>query len=429
MYTRAFLIPFALLTALPYRAAAQPAYARDVAPIIQAKCAICHRPNDIAPFSLLTYDDAVTYAPDIQQAVTNRVMPPWKPVPGHGEFRGSFALTDDERTTILNWISNGTPLGDPADMPPAPAAAGGWQLGDPDVVLEMKEPFDVPRARDIYRCFVLPTNFDAEKFVNAIEVVPGNRQIVHHVIAFIDPKGESEKLEGKDGQPGYSCYGGPAIPLTSLGINPVLGFWVPGMRVQSLPENVAIQVQPKTRIILQVHYNPGGRPGPDQTKLGIYFAKQKPDRRLFMIPLINTAFKIPAGASSYNVDTWPVPLLPMFDARIIAIAPHMHLLGRRINVELETVDRKRTSLLRIDDWDFNWQGLYYYQEPVRAPALSALRATCTFDNSENNPKNPNNPLKPVGWGEGTEDEMCLVYLGVTFDHENLLPFENRPVTQ
>src|SRR5712664_796034 len=196
-------------------ASAETTYTRDVARIMQVKCQQCHRPNDVAPFALMTYADTVTYAEDIKTALKNKTMPPWKPVPGFNNFSDSFAISDDERNTILAWIDGGTPQGDMADMPPAPPVSDSpWQLGEPDAILTMTEYTPPARATDTYRCFVLPTGLTENRFIAAAQALPGNPQITHHVLLFLDETGEAEKFEGQDGQPGYSCFGGPN--LTSL---------------------------------------------------------------------------------------------------------------------------------------------------------------------------------------------------------------------
>jgi hypothetical protein len=179
----------------------------------------------------------------------------------------------------------------------------------------------------------------------------------------------------------------------------------------------------RAKIVMQVHYYPAGRPGPDQTKVGLYYSKAPVERRMRYIPIVNTTFAIPPGAPDHEVRA-ALPVPPLLDAHLIQIVPHMHLLGRKISVLAERRGIE-TSLVRIDDWDFNWQGFYTYTQPVALPSLTTVRLTCKFDNSTENPRNPHNPLTTVRWGEGTEDEMCLVFLGVTFDRENLLPFSAR----
>jgi hypothetical protein len=400
---------------------AQPTYSREVSRILQDKCQRCHRPGDIAPFALMNYQDASTWAEDIRRVVEQRIMPPWKPVPGHGEFRDDYGLSDEQRQTVIQWAAAGAPEGDPADLPEPLPETGEWQLGEPDVVLTMAEPFEVPRGKDLYRCFALPTNFDEDRFLRAVEVKPGNRQIVHHVLLFLDLNGDSVRKEGKDGYPGYDCFGGPGVALDLRG---VVGAWVPGMRTHELPEGIGIQIPKGARVVMQIHYYPAGRPGPDQSKLGAYFVKSPVKKRLMTLPVVNTSFAIPPGNAAFPV-TATFPVFPFADMKVVAAGPHMHLLGRKIRMEFEHQGRT-TPLIRIDDWDFNWQGNYQYKEPIAIPAGSRIRLFCEFDNSAGNPRNPSNPLKTVRWGEGTEDEMCLGFLSVTFDYENLLPFTAGP---
>lgn len=399
---------------------AQPTYAREVSRILQAKCQMCHRPNDIAPFSLLTYEDAQTWAEDIQRVVTEKIMPPWKPVHGFGEFRDAYNLTDDERITLTSWVAAGAPMGDPADLPEPKAQTGEWQLGEPDMVVQMPEIFTPNRGRDVYRCFVVSNPFQETAYVKAIDVLPGDRRIVHHVIMFIDDKGDAEKLDAAEEGPGYTCFGGPGFEIS---INGMLGGWAPGSLPKPLPEGISIQIPKGGRLIMQVHYFPVGRTGDDLTKVGLYFSKEKVERRLFYIPVVNTTFRIPPGNANYEVTAnFAVPIF--LDAKIVQVFPHMHQLGRKIKLEYQEPRQTMKPLIYIDNWDFNWQGFYNYKDQIPVPAFSNLKLTCEFDNSSNNPKNPNDPVKEVRWGEATTDEMCIAFLGVTLDRENLLPFQS-----
>ncbi len=424
-------LPQLLLLALAAAAvaSAQPTYSADVAKIMQEKCQRCHHPGDIAPFPLVNYDDAALWREDIGRVVKDKIMPPWKPVPGHGEFRDNFGLNDEERRTILDWVAAGGPQGDPELAPPPLEEKGEWELGEPDKILRMPEAFDVPRGKDMYRCFVLPTGLDADKFVQAVQVVPGNRNVVHHVILYLDSTGQAEKLDEAEPGQGYTCFGGPGIdigsnPLAVLDLTSSLGGWVPGARTQLLPDNVGLYLAKDTRIVMQVHYFSGGRPGPDQTKIGLYYNKKPVQRRLRYLPVVNTSFKIPPGNKAYEVKaSFTVP--PFFDVEIVQIVPHMHLLGKDIKLDVVRRDKSVEDLIWIDNWDFNWQNFYMYQKAVPIQAGSTVRLTCTFDNSADNPKNPSNPLQTVGWGEGTQDEMCLGFVGVTINQENLLPASVR----
>lgn len=413
---------FALLFATAVTAHDIPSYSKEVSRIMQVKCQRCHRQGDIAPFTLSNYQEVKERIEMIGEAVEERKMPPWKPVPGHGEFRDGFGLTDEERHTLLEWVEAGGPEGDPADLPAALPEQGEWQNGDPDVVLKMPQPFTARRGRDTYRCFVLPTGLDADQYLTGVQVSPGNRQIVHHVLLYLDSTGQAEKLDAKDPDPGYDCFGGLGIDvpqgLAQITAFSVIGGWVPGMRALTLPEGIGTYLSKDARIVMQVHYYGGGQGGEDQTKVGLYTAKKRVQRRMFYLPLANTTFKIPPGEADYEV-TANIPIPLFFDAKLVQIAPHMHLLGKRIEVELERDDSKQ-SLILIDDWDFHWQGFYSYVNEVPLKAGSTIRVNCRYDNSENNPENPNSPPIEIGWGEGTKDEMCLAYVGVTFDNAALI---------
>jgi hypothetical protein len=394
-------------------------YSKDVAPIVQEKCARCHRPGDIAPFPLTNFRQVSAYAEDIARVVEERKMPPWKPVEGFGQFRDNFGLTADERETLLAWIRAGTPEGDPADLPPAPPDADSpWHLGEPDLVLTAPEYTPPPEAKDTYRCFVLPVGLTETKYVRAVQALPGNPAIVHHVLFYIDETGASERLDARDPEPGYNCFGGPLIPL---GIGSGLGGWAPGTRAQPLPDGIAMLLPRTARIVMQVHYYPQGRVETDQTRMGLWFAdRESVTKRLVQIPIVNTRFEIPPGAEDYEVRAQQV-VFPFLTGQAITVAPHMHLLGKEIKVEVIEPGGRVQPLIYIDRWDFNWQGFYTFTEPVRLRLLSTIRVTARYDNSENNPHNPHRPLKPVRWGEGTEDEMCLAFLGVVFDAEFLGP--------
>lgn len=422
---------------LPLAARGEITYAREISRITQAKCQQCHRPGDIAPFSLETYEDAATWAADIKRVINDKLMPPWKPVAGHGEFRDSFALTSEERDQIISWVDGGAPLGDTAELPPPTEPKGEWLLGQPDLVLEMPEPFTPTRGRDVYRCFVLPTGLDVNKYVSAVDIVPGNRQIVHHVILYLDTSGAAEKLDAKDEGPGYSCYGGPGLPTSGgdglsalLEIGSNLGGWAPGARARHLPDGVGMFLDGRARIVMQVHYYTNrGTVSEDRSKIGIYFSQKPVERRLLFVPIVpldsrgRIDLTIPAGDAAYEAKTsFIIP--PLLDLKVVNIFPHMHLLGRQIRVDVERGDETR-PLIYIDNWDFNWQGSYTFVEPIPVQALSRVRLSCTYDNSALNPRNPNNPLKTVTWGEGTEDEMCVSFVGVTFDRENILPLQSR----
>ena len=433
MYKRLLLLAvlttaaFALLLAArqrPVRVAtpplvAGPTFNREIVHIFREHCQTCHHPGDIAPFSLMTYADAAPRAKDIKFMTGLRLMPPWKATAGCGEFTQARVLTDEQISLLARWADNGAPEGNPADLPAPLQFDGGWALGAPDAVFANNEPYTPTSARDEYRCFTIPSNTTSERFVDAIDVRPGDRKTVHHVLAFLDTGSASVTLDQNDPGPGYTCFGGPGFN------NPgALGGWAPGARPQRLPAGIAMSLPANSRIVMQVHYNPhSGTPGPDQTEIGVYYAKEKPSKVLRILPIVNQEFTIPPGDANYKVtgkllsSQLDIPL--PFDAHVWWAAPHMHLLGRRMNVAATLPNGSTTCLINIDDWDFNWQGQYFYKNGVPLVAGTKLHLTAYFDNSADNPRNPNSPPKPVSWGEETTDEMALAFVGVTFDSENL----------
>ena len=394
---------------------AGPTFSKEVVRIFQNHCQSCHHEGDIAPFSLTTYAEAAPWAQAIKIMTATRQMPPWKPVAGCGDFADARGLSADEIDTIRQWVDSGAPEGDRTLLPQPLNFDSGWTLGQPDLVVSNPETFTAPVSGDTYRCFTIPTNQSIDKYVSAIDVHPGDRSSVHHVIAFLDTAGQSAALDAADPQPGYTCFGGPGFDLSS---DATLGGWAPGYRAFRLPEDVALRLPANARVVLQVHYHShDGHPSPDRTELAIYFSRQVPRQLLRIIPVVNQSFEIPPGESNYRV-TAGIPVVP-FPVHLWVIAPHMHLLGRSMKVEMTTQAGQTHCLINIDDWDFNWQAMYRYQTPIAVPAWSSVSLTATYDNSSSNPRNPNNPPKAVRWGEATTDEMCIAFLGVTVDGENI----------
>lgn len=396
----------------------KPTFNREVVRIFQQNCQSCHHPGDIAPFSLMTYADAFPYRQQIKLMTQSREMPPWKATAGCGEFDAARVLSTADIEIIKQWVDGGAPEGSKADMPPALQFTGSWTLGQPDMVLSSPEPYTPPASGDIYRCFTLPTNLPADSYVSAIDIHPGDRETVHHVIAYIDTTGDSVALDEKDPGPGYTSFGGPGFAIVNANAA-TLGGWVPGARPFTLPEGIAYSLPANSRVVLQVHYHPHhGQPLPDRTEIGIYFAKKKPKQLLRILPVINQTFTIPPNNANYEVKaSFPIPV-PV-DTHLWIIAPHMHLLGRKMKVEATLPNGSKQCLINIDDWDFNWQGMYLYKGGLAMPAFTRYSLTAYYDNSEGNFRNPNSPPKAVSWGEQTTDEMCIAFLGITFDAEDL----------
>lgn len=387
-----------------------PTFSKEVVRIFQQHCQSCHREGDIAPFPLMTYADAKPRAALIKFMTETRQMPPWKAVEGCGDFKDERRLDDAELDIIKKWVANGAPEGNRADLPAPRTFPTDWELGTPDLVLQNAEAYTPPPHKDTYRCFTLPTNTTSDKWVRAVDTHPGDRQTVHHVLTFIDTTGQSVRLDEAEPGPGYTCFGGPLVNTTGT-----LGGWAPGQRPLQLPEHTAFKLPAGARIVMQVHYHPHHHdPKPDRTEYGIYYSDHPSPKQMHVLPLINDTFTIPPHDPNYRVDA-VFPILTPFPMKIWFVAPHMHLLGRRMRVEMTPQNGTPECLVQIDDWDFNWQGAYLYKEPVSVPVNARLSLTAYYDNSTGNPRNPNNPPKPVSWGEATTDEMCLAFVGVTIE--------------
>jgi mono/diheme cytochrome c family protein len=396
--------------------AAEPVtFSEQIVRIFQAQCQECHRPGGVSPFALTSYLEAYPWRQHILEATKTGKMPPWKPVAGYGEFRDARRLSPEDRELIARWVAAGAPEGDPARLPPPKQFPSSWALGEPDVVLDLGAAYTVPgRAADIYRCFPIPTGFPEDRYVAAVEVMPGNRKIVHHVLTFLDTSGASEELDRAEPGPGYTCFGGPGF--ASVG---GLGGWAPGAQPHTLPPAVGLLLPARARVVVQMHYNNhGDQDETDRTRIGLHFAKGPIDKRVRIIPVLNTTFTIPAGAARHEVRaSWTVP--SGWDLHALAISPHMHLLGREMKVTATYANGTTRPLIYIDDWDFNWQGSYTFVEPVPLPGGTRIDVVSVYDNSATSPRRSPGPITDVGWGDGTQDEMCIAFLRVTVDRERL----------
>ncbi len=400
-------------------ASSQITYARDVAPILQRQCETCHRDGQIGPMALTSYAQAAAWRGDIKRYTESRQMPPWKADAGAGDFQDARRLSGHEIATLAKWADAGAPEGDPKDLPAPPHFHDDWALGKPDMVLEPLRPYHVEAdGGDVYRCYVIPTDFTQDRYVSAVDVQPGNRAVVHHVIAFIDGDGKSANLDGHEKEPGYTSFGGVGFTPTGA-----LGGWAPGITAHYLPVGVATQVPKGARIVLQVHYHKDGKPETDLSRVGIYFAKGPVDKTLHVIPVVHS-LQIPANDSHYTVSTTSAP--SPVNYHLIAITPHMHLLGHKMALTAIKPDGTKVPLVSVSDWDFNWQSTYFYKKPVALPVGTRVVMTATYDNSARNPRNPNTPPKPVMWGEQTTDEMCIAFLHYTLDREHLAVRDHPP---
>jgi len=398
-------------------AAATPAvtFSRDIAPLLQQHCQECHRPGGGAPFALSKYEHVFSRRTKILEAVEKRYMPPWKAVPGYGDLAGERRLSDAEIATVARWIAAGAPEGDPRDLPPRREFSSASTLATPDLVLRPERPFTVPAsAGDIYRCFSVATSFAEDRYFTAAEVVPGNTKIVHHVLAMVDPAGHSARFPSRDGMDGYPCFGGPGVRIDGY-----LGGWAPGARPWLLPDGVGMLLPKGARVVFQLHYhNPRPAVETDHTELRLRLATGPVQKRLQFMRVGQFSLTIPAGAARHEIEAESFVHRPI---NLIAIHPHMHLLGREMKVWARMRDESVKPLIHIDDWDFNWQGFYWYRTPVALPAGSWIELSAAWDNSETNSRNPNHPPRDVHWGERTIDEMGHAAILYTFDDEKIQP--------
>jgi hypothetical protein len=391
-------------------APANPTYAEHVAPILFAHCTPCHRPGEVAPFSLTSYDEAKKHADLIALITEKGTMPPWKAVAGYGEFHDENRLSKTQLETLKNWAATGAPRGNAVKEPAAPKFDSEWTLGKPDVVISPPRQYTIAaEGKDDYRNFVIKTDFKEPRYVTAMDVRPGNKKVVHHVIAFLDETDRAAKLEegNKDGKPGYSTFGG-------IGVAPsgALGGWAPGLRARESAPGTAFVLKPGTSIVLQIHYHKTGKVETDLTQVGLYFAKETPKSEMNLAWLANPMFRIPAGAKAHKVEgKLRIPV----DVTLYGAMPHMHLLGRSMKAWAELPDGKTQPLIWVDDWDFNWQLTYAFKSPIKLPKGSLIRYESVYDNSADNPYQPNDPPKAVTWGEETTDEMFLLIMAYTVD--------------
>jgi hypothetical protein len=423
-----------------------PTYHKDVVRILQRNCQDCHRPHQVAPFSLLTYEQARKRASDLARVTGDRVMPPWPASSSvGGPFRDARVLTADEIATLQAWVDAGCPPGDPKDAPAPRTFSSDWALGEPDVILTMPEPYPLAASgRDDFRVFVLKTNFPEDRWIRAVDFHPGNRSVVHHIIGGVDPSGRGRELDAADPGPGYYDLGGfgDGVPITAF-----LPIWTPGAKPRYCLDGTGYMLPKGADVLIQVHYHKSGKPETDVTAVGLYLSKTPLPRQVhtgFVFPNLTLsqamaartkiqeaeaagkrigilelfravdAIVIPAGASHYEVKASTKPGASMMgrpldrDILLTSVMPHMHWLGKDFLFTVVLPDGKtRIPLIKIDHWNFNWQGTYAFKEPIRIPEGSWFEVEAHFDNSEANPANQNKPPKVVRWGEGTNDEMCI----------------------
>ena len=381
---------------------------RDIAPIIFSNCTACHRDGEVAPFALTNYEQVSKRAKQIAEVVSSRLMPPWKPSPDYGHFSGERRLSETQISLLKLWSETDAPEGEPADRPPLPKFPTGWQLGKPDIIVKMPRKFALyAEGVDLYKHFVIPTGMTQDRLIRAIEVHPGNPKIVHHAHMFLDNTGEARVLDEADPSEGYTRFGGHGLSSAAY-----LGGWNPGATPHFFPKGTGRLMPKGGDAVFQIHYHPSGKPEYDQTEIGIYFAP--PDAQQLIADLVigNVDLVIPAGADNVAFTgeyTIPSNLL------LMEIRPHMHLLGKSYQVRGLLPSGKEVPLIKIEEWDFNWQDSYVFNPVIRLPVGSKIQIQVVYDNSSKNPANPSSPPKTVYFGEESTDEMSNCAIRVTAD--------------
>lgn len=370
-------------------------YHDQVSRIIQNNCQVCHRDGGVGPFPFQTYEDVYARRGMIEYVVTNRIMPPWFADPAVGHFANDRSLADEDREILLQWIEQGAPRGNSSHSPEPRVWKGGWSLGEPDATVSIPEPFTVPAEGVVdYQYMYVKTDFPEDRWVTAMEILPTNLSIVHHVLILIEPPGAKSP---RDAAPGEPVFRG--------GIDGYFAVWVPGFQGNIYPEGSAKLLPAGAWLKFQMHYTPNGVEGLDQTQLGFHFADGQPDRVVETSSAFNARFEIPAGnpdfsaAGEYEFRT---------AGTLLTLFPHLHLRGKRFRFDLVHPDGRVVPILNVPRYDFNWQLNYQLEEPIRVEAGTIIRATGAWDNSADNPFNPD-PDAVVHFGEQTFEEMMIGY--------------------
>ncbi len=381
-------------------------FVHDIAPIVYQNCAGCHYSGGPGPFPLINYADVKKHASQIAAVTARRYMPPWLPQPGYGEFQDERRLTDQQIRIISDWVEAGAPEGPASETPAPPKFASEWQLGQPDLILKAEQPFTVPAGGpDVFWNFIFKPELKARRYVRAIEIRPGRERLVHHANLLIDRSGSLRNRAG-GGFPGmdFTLHRNPLDPESHF------LFWKPGTIPYSEPDGLAWRLDPGNILVLNTHLQPSGRAEEVQPEVGLYFTDKPADRFPILVQLEHDgALNIPAGAHDFVArDDFRLPV----DAEILAIYPHAHYLGKLIEAYATLPEGTRKWLIRIPDWDLNWQAVYRYRAPIFLPKGTVLSMRIHYDNSASNPRNPNSPPKRVRAGNNATDEMGHVWLQI-----------------
>jgi len=398
-------------------------FSRDVAPVLFKHCTSCHRPGEVAPMSLLTYQEARPWARSIRDKVLDGSMPPWHADPAYGSFSNERKLTVEEKDVLVRWAGTGAIEGDKRELPPAPVYMTGWTIGTPDAVVSMPDAFAVPASGEVsYKYFEAPTNFIEDRWIQAMEIRPGDRAVVHHVLVYAREPNPTVR-EPAIRQVPSTLPSEPARPVQTPSTSPeqlqarqraiarrgvLLATTAPGMNATVLDPGTAMLIKAGTVLSFQIHYTPNGTATSDRTSIGFVFARQPPTVEVHATAFTNARFAIPAGAPAHPVES-AVTFLE--DVTIYRIFPHTHVRGKRWDYRLVLPGGRIETVLSVPRYDFNWQTDYVFAKPLKAPKGAVLRAVAYYDNSAANPANPD-PTVEVRWGDQTWEEMQ--YTGITY---------------
>ncbi len=384
----------------PKSAAKNVTYSKDVAPILYKTCSECHRPGEIAPFSVMSYKEVRPWAKSIREQVVSREMPPWHADPNHGVWENDRRLSKAEIDTIIAWVEGGAVEGNPKDLPAAPKFESGWAIGTPDKTFSIPEQ-SIPADGVVkYQYLTVPTNFTEDMWVTAAEIRSTGRAALHHVIVYIQEPGNQGRTDG----------------------NLLAGF-APGEQPAKYRADMAKKIPAGSKLMFQMHYTPNGEATKDVTTIGLRFAKETPKHQIFTRPVLNTGFVIPAGADNHEVKS---SFTFKDDAHLVSLMPHMHLRGKDFQVKAIYPDGTSKILLNVPKYDFNWQTYYVPKDLIAIPKGTKIECVAHFDNSVNNKFNPD-PTRDVRWGEQTWEEMMIGWLSYYNDNGSGAKPMDRPM--
>ncbi len=410
MFTR-YLMPPLFVSLCAQAAAPTVTFHKDVEPILQKSCQECHRPGEIAPMPLLTYQQARPYAKAIKADVLLKKMPPWPADPHFSKFENDRSLSPEEIQTLVAWADTGAKEGDQSDAPKPRTWVEGWNISKPDLIIQMPTAFEVPAKGEIeYQYIVIPSGFTEDKWVQQVEVRPSDRTVVHHAQVFLREPGSKWMADAKPGIPYVPPNLTPASRFANVvgASNDMLTVYTPGMVPDIYKPGQAKQIKAGTDFVLVMHYTASGKDTKDQTSVGIVLAKEPPTERIITTAAINNNFVIPAGDGNFKAVATAQVINPM---TMVSLFPHMHLRGKSFQYDLIYPTGETKTILRVDRWSLAWQPSYKLAEPIQLTPGMKVRATAWWDNSANNPSNPD-PSKDVKWGDQSWEEMMVGFYDV-----------------